>query len=118
MSPRKPTTNVEAFLALDIRAGVVVEAEAFPEARKPALKLTLDFGPDIGRLRSSAQLTRRYRPEDLVGRTLMAVVNLPPRRIAGFSSQCLVLGVTDPEDPSDVVLVAPDEADTQGWPLA
>ena len=117
MSQRKPETDFDTFLALDIRAGVVVDAEDFPEARKPALKLTLDFGEPVGRLRSSAQLTRRYTPEELVGRTLLAVVNFPPRRIAGFKSECLVLGVINPEDPADVVLVAPDDTATQGWEL-
>jgi len=70
-----------------------------------------------GKVRRAAQLTRRYAPDDLLGRTLLAVVNFPPRRIAGFKSECLVLGVVDPNDPGDVVLVAPDAADTQGWEL-
>jgi tRNA-binding protein len=117
MSIRKASAEFEDFLSLEIRAGVVIHAEPFPEARKPALKLTLDFGDPVGRLRSSAQLTRRYVPDDLVGRTLLAVVNFPPRRVGGFKSECLVLGVINPDDPGDVVLVAPDAADTEGWEL-
>lgn len=117
MTPPKAPTDFDTFQALDIRAGTVVHAEAFPEARKPAIKLRLDFGPDVGELQSSAQLTRRYTPDDLVGRTLLAVVNFPPLRIAGFRSECLVLGVVDPDDPGHVVLVAPDASDTVGWPL-
>lgn len=117
MSTRKAETDIDTFDALEIRAGVVVGVEPFPEARKPALKITLDFGSPVGRLRSSAQLTRRYGPEDLVGRTLLAVVNFPPRRIAGFASECLVLGVVSPDDPGDVVLVSPDHGDTVGWEL-
>jgi tRNA-binding protein len=105
---RRPEVTLDDFLALDIRAGVVLEARAFPEARKPALQLEVDFGPGIGVLPSSAQLTRRYDPEDLVGTRVLGVVNLPPLRIAGFESRCLVLGVVNPDDPGDVVLVRPD----------
>ena len=114
----KKETPFETFLQLEIRAGTVTAAEPFPEARQPALKLTIDFGGDVGVLRSSAQLTRRYSAEGLVGTQILAVVNFPPKRIAGFASECLVLGVVDPEDPDDVVLVRPDTADTQGWQLA
>ncbi|MGD8320840.1 MAG: tRNA-binding protein [Gemmatimonadota bacterium] len=115
---RKKDTAVETFLQLEIRAGRVVSAEPFPEARKPAYRLTLDFGQPVGTLRSSAQLTRRYAPEDLVGSRILAVVNFPARRIAGFASECLVLGVVNPDDPGDVVLVRPDAEDTVGWELA
>ncbi|MEQ9397916.1 MAG: tRNA-binding protein [Longimicrobiales bacterium] len=115
-SVRTPT-DFDTFQALDIRAGTVVHAEPFPEARKPAIKLRLDFGPDVGELASSAQLTRRYEAADLLGRTLLAVVNFPPLRVAGFKSECLVLGVINPEDPGDIVLVAPDDAATAGWAL-
>ncbi len=118
MSARKDTTEYPTFAALEIRAGKVVDVQPFPEARNPAFKLTLDFGEPVGELRSSAQLTRRYEPEDLLGRTLLAVVNFPPLRVAGFKSECLVLGVVDPRDPADVVLVSPDDPDTVGWELA
>ena len=114
---RKRETSFETFLALEVRAGTVLEAEPFPEARKPAFRLTLDFGEEVGVLRSSAQLTRRYTAAELVGTSVLAVVNFPPKRIAGLASECLVLGVANPEDPSDVVLVRPDTPDTTGWEL-
>ncbi len=99
------------FLKLDIRIGTVVEAAPFPEARVPALKLMIDFG-DLGLKRSSAQITKRYSPDILVGRQVVAVVNMPPRRIAGFSSEVLVLGGL-PEE-GDVVLLALDAPVTNG----
>ena len=114
---RKPTTPFNSFAALDIRAGRVTRAELFPEARKPAIKLWVDFGPEIGTLQSSAQLTKRYTPESLIGSTVLAVINFPPRRIAGFESQILVLGMMNPDDAGDVVLVRPDLEATIGWPL-
>ena len=98
--------DYEDFARVEIRAGRVIRAEAFPEARKPAIKLWLDFG-ELGIRQSSAQLTRRYQPEGLAGRTLLAVTNLPPRRIAGFVSEVLVLGVVPGSD--DVVLINPDQ---------
>ncbi|HUY53772.1 MAG TPA: tRNA-binding protein [Candidatus Nanopelagicaceae bacterium] len=114
---RLPEVDFDTFAALDIRSGLVVEAALFPEARKPAIKLLIDFGPGIGQLRSSAQLTRRYTPEELVGTEVLAVVNFPPRRIAGMASQVLVLGVLNPDDPGEVILVRPDRSNTNGWRL-
>ena len=118
MQEPAPTVELETFLALDIRAGRVVRAEPFPEARAPAIKLWIDFGPGVGERQSSAQLTRRYTPEALVGTTVLGVVNFAPRRIAGFRSDVLVLGVVDPADAGDVVLVRPEAGgDVTGWKL-
>jgi tRNA-binding protein len=96
----------DEFARIEIRAGTVTRAEEFPGARKPAVKLWIDFG-ELGILTSSAQITRRYNAGELVGTQVLAVTNFPPRRIAGFSSQVLVLGAI-PEE-GDVVLVRPDE---------
>ena len=103
-----PAITLEDFLRLDIRCGRVVDAQPFPEARKPALKLVIDFGAEIGRRQSSAQITERYVPEELIGRLVMAIVNLPPRRIWPFTSEVLTLGFTD--ESGAIRLAVPDAA--------
>ena len=92
--PPAPTIGPEVFFSADIRLGTVVRAEPFPEARKPAFKLWVDFGPGVGERKSSAQITAHYTPEGLIGRRVLAVVNFPPRQIGPFRSEILVLGVT------------------------
>ena len=103
------------FERVDIRVGRIVAVEPFPEARKPAYKLQIDFGPEIGVKRSSAQLTLRYTREDLVGRLVLAVVNFPPRQIGPFMSDVLTLGV--PDESGAVVLVVPERGVPVGGKL-
>jgi tRNA-binding protein len=100
------------FLNVDIRVGRVVKAEPFPEARKPAIKLWVDYGEEIGVKKSSAQISAHYTPDALIGRQVMAVVNFPPRQIGKFMSEALVLGVPDAQ--GEVVLIRPDEDVTEG----
>ena len=104
--------SFDEFLAVDIRVGTIVEAQPFPEARKPAIKLWVDFGDELGQRKSSAQITKHYEPEMLIGRQVLAVVNFPPRQIGKFMSEILVLGVPDVE--GEVVLLSPDQAVPQG----
>ncbi|WP_340026568.1 chaperone CsaA [Paenibacillus sp. FSL K6-1096] len=108
--------TIDDFAALDIRVGTVMEAEFFAEAKIPAIKLKIDFGPEIGMKASSAQITKRYKAEEIVGKQIIAIVNFPPRRIAGFKSEVLVLGGV-PEK-GDVILLKPDTELPNGTPIA
>ena len=106
------TISFNDFMAVDIRVGTIVEAEPFPEARKPAIKMVIDFGEEIGRKKSSAQITVHYTPDDLVGRKVMGVVNFPPRQIGPFMSEVLTLGFAD--EGGAIVLAVPDKSVPDG----
>ena len=110
-----PQITYDDFAKLDIRVGTITRAEPYPEARKPAYKLWVDFGGDLGEKRSSAQITRHYTPETLIGRQVMAVVNFPPRQIGKVLSEVLVLGV--PDSAGEVILIAPDQSAPVGGRL-
>ncbi len=104
--------NFDDFLNVDIRVGTIIQADPYPEARKPAIKLLVDFGDDLGVKKSSAQITAHYDPAQLIGKQVMAVVNFPPRQIGKFMSEVLVLGLPDKD--GEVVLVGPDQTVPSG----
>jgi tRNA-binding protein len=99
--------SFDDFMKVDIRVGQIVRAEPYPEARKPAIKCWIDFGPELGERKTSAQITKHYTPEELPGRKVLAVVNFPPRQIGKFMSEVLMLGIPDAEN--EVVLLTPDK---------
>ena len=113
---RKPNISFEEFSRVDLRVGTVKRAEEFPEARKPAIKLWIWFGDDIGELKTSAQITDRYMPQQLIGRQVIAVVNFPPKQIGPFMSECIVTGVID--DQATVTMLRPDHGVEDGFSVA
>ncbi len=114
-APAAPQISFDQFLAVDIRVGTIVAAEPYPEARKPSLKLTIDFGAAIGTKRSSAQIAQLYQPDSLIGRQVAAVVNFPPRQIGKMMSEVLTLGFPDAQ--GEVVLIMPERAVPNGGRL-
>ena len=113
--PPEPRISFDEFRMVDVRVGTILEAEPFPEARKPSLKLVIDFGPEIGRKKSSAQITKHYKPDELVGRQVAAVLNFAPRQIGPMMSEVLTLGFPDEE--GAVVLIAPSKKVPNGGRL-
>lgn len=109
------TISWDDFSKVELRVGRILEAKPFPEARRPAYKLTVDFGPEIGQRKSSAQITQLYRPEDLVGKLVVGVINFPPKQIGPFISECLVTGFHNAE--GEVALCVPDRAVPLGTKL-
>jgi tRNA-binding protein len=107
--------TIDDFLRVEVRVGTVVEADPFPEARKPSIKLLIDLGPELGMKRSSAQITRHYKPDQLIGRQVLVVANLPPRQIGPFESEVLTLGL--PDEAGEVVLIRPDHEVPDGGRL-
>jgi tRNA-binding protein len=111
----EPQISFDDFRRVDVRVGTIVEASSFPEARKPAVKLVIDFGPEIGLKKSSAQLTKYYKPDELVGRQVAAIINFPPRQIGPMKSKVLTLGF--PDETGAVVLIVPDKKVPDGGRL-
>ena len=115
MTAVKPQISFDQFLDVDIRVGTIIDVEAFPEAHKPAWKLTIDFGTNVGVKKSSAQITEKYDAEGLKGRQVMAVVNFPPRQIGPFMSEVLTLGLSDAD--GAIVLLIPEQPVPNGAPM-
>ena len=115
MTDTAPPLSFDEFLKVDIRVGTIVRAEPFPDARRPAIKLWVDFGPELGQRKTSAQITRHYAVDEVIGRQVAAVVNFPPKQIGTFMSEILVLGFPDAE--GEVVMIGPDRPVPDGGRL-